>query len=49
MILFAVPKIYELQHERIDPILAKAKAVIAEKVSPLLDKVPVERLKLKQD
>lgn len=49
VILFSVPKIYELQHERIDPLLAKAKAAISEKLGPLLQKVPVDKLKLKQD
>jgi len=47
--LFAIPRIYEEKKEQIDAAIAKGLAVANEKLSPVLSKVPVEKLKLKQE
>jgi hypothetical protein len=49
VILFAVPRIYEEKKVQIDEVIAKATAAINEKLSPILEKVPIEKLKLKQE
>jgi len=47
--LFAVPRIYEEKKVQIDELIAKASAAVHEKLAPVLSKVPVEKLKLKQE
>jgi len=49
IILFTVPRIYKEKGAQIDDALNKGLALANEKLGPVLSKVPIDKLKLKQD
>jgi len=49
LISFVVPRVYEERHAQIDELINKVQAVLNEKLGPILAKVPLDKIKLKQD
>jgi len=49
LVLFVVPRVYEERRIQIDELIGKAQAVLNEKLGPILAKVPLDKIKLKQD